>query len=261
MELRLNNKVALITGAASGMGEGQAVLFAAEGVSIVVADIRKERAEVVAGKIRDMGGEAIVTGLDVTDSDKWNEAVDTAKSQFGRLDILCNNAGVNVRNSFDDHTFEQYRRIVKVNLDGTYLGCKAVGDVMYEGGGGAILNIGSLSSTHHGGSTGYTVSKTAIIALTKNVALGYASKNIRCNVVCPGNVDTPFIRANESHSPNDWTTSIDNPENYRYRLERIPLGRFQTPLDVARAALFLCSDEASTITGAVLNVDGGSSLL
>ncbi len=261
MGSRLLNKVALITGAGSGMGEAQALLFASEGATVVLADIREEHASRVAIAIQETGAKALVTRLDVTDPEGWRESIEFAKKELGRIDVLCNNAGTNVRVSFEEQTYEQYRRIMQVNLDGAYLGCKAVGNLMGEGGGGAILNIGSLASLHHGGSTGYTLSKTGVIALTKNVALGYADRNIRCNAVCPGHVDTPFLRNNEDHSPNDWSTSINNPENYNRRLESVPLKKLQTPKDIAYAGLFLCSDEASMITGGVLTVDGGTSLL
>ena len=133
---------------------------------------------------------------------------------------------------------------------------------MRRAGGGAILNTGSMASLKHGGSaTGYTVSKTGVLAVTKNTAMAYAKDAIRCNVICPGHVDTPFIREDAPHSHNDWSTSADNPENYGRRLAQVPLGRLLTAEDIAKTALFLCSDDAAMITGAVIAVDGGTSLL
>ena len=257
---RLDGKVALITGGASGIGEGQARLFSSEGAKVVIADMQSEKAEVVVGEINAAGGEAAFVQLDVRDESQWQAAVNFAEERFGNLNILCNVAGTNVRVGFDELTIDQYRNIIDVNLNAAYVGCRTAGPSLARGGGGAILNIGSLASTKHGGSSGYTVSKTAIIGLTKNVALGFASQGTRCNVISPGHVDTPFIRGDNPHSRNDWSTSLENPENYERRLAGTPLGRLQTPADIAYAALFLCSDEASMITGAVLNVDGGAAL-
>ena len=261
MGSRLDGRIAIITGGGSGMGEGQARFFASEGATVIVADVREENCKSVAEDIDAAGFNASYYQLDVRDQKNWQDIVSETTNKHGRLDILCNNAGMNFRTDFHGQTYEQYRQIIDVNLDGVYKGCKAVGEAMRQSGGGSILNIGSLASTKHGGGTGYTVSKTGIIALTKNVALAYAADKIRCNAVCPGHVDTPFIRDDTKHSPNSWETTIGNPENYQRRLDTIPLGRFQTPDDVAKAALFLCGEEASMITGAVLNVDGGTSLI
>lgn len=261
MGSRLEGKVAIITGGGSGMGEGQARFFASEGAIVVVADINNENCGTVAEEIKTVGFNALYYQLDVRDQQNWHDLVSYTLETCGKVDILCNNAGMNFRTDFHSQTYDQYRQIIDVNLDGVYKGCKAVGDAMRKNGRGSILNIGSLASSKHGGGTGYTVSKTGIIALTKNVALAYAADNIRCNAICPGHVDTPFIREDSKHSPNNWNTTIENPENYARRLETIPLGRFQTPDDVAKSALFLCSEEASMVTGAVLNVDGGTSLL
>ena len=258
---RLEGKVALITGGASGMGQAQARLFSREGAAVTIADLQADLGETVASEIGAAGGDAAFSLLDVRDWDRWQALVSETESRFGRLDILCNNAGTNRRVGFTELAVEEYRNIVEVNLHGSYLGCRAVKDAMKRASGGAIINIGSMSSFRHGSNTAYTVSKTGILALTKNIALHFAEDGTRCNVICPGSVDTPFIRADQEHSLNDWSTSLDNPENYERRQHRVPLGRLQTPDDVAKAALFLCSDDADQITGAVLTVDGGASLV
>jgi NAD(P)-dependent dehydrogenase (short-subunit alcohol dehydrogenase family) len=257
---RLDGKVALITGGASGIGEAQARLFTHEGAAVVIADMQEKKGRAVAREIVDAGGKAAYVSLDVRDYDQWEAAVAFTEETFGSLSILCNVAGTNVRVGFDELTVEQYENIMDVNLHGAYRGCRAAGPALGRAGGGAILNIGSLAATKHGGSSGYTISKTGIIGLTKNVALGYAGQRTRCNAISPGHVDTPFLRGNEEHSRNDWSTSLDNPENYERRLAGTPLGRLMTPGDIAKAALFLCSDDADAITGAVLNVDGGAAL-
>lgn len=261
MSGRLEGKVALITGGASGIGEAEARAFSSEGASVMIADLQTEKAGRLVEELRGTGAEAEQLSLDVRDPDQWSAAIEQCETKFGALHILCNNAGTNVRVGFDDLTYPEYRNILDVNLNGTYLGCRAVRDLMERSGRGAIVNIGSLASFKHGGSTGYTVSKTAILALTKNVAIAYAKRGIRCNVICPGHVDTPFIRGDATHSHNNWNTSVENPANYERRLKATPLGRLQTGADIAKAALFLASDDAEMITGAVLAVDGGASLL
>ena len=259
---RLDGKVALITGGASGMGEGQALQFSGAGAIVVIADIQDELGVGLADSIGSSGGKAAYRHLDVRDADHWQQLVDGIEAEFGRLDILCNNAGTNLRGvDYDGLALEDYRNIMEVNLTASYVGCRVVGPPMRRAGGGAIVNIGSLGSFKHGGNSAYTISKTGILALTKNTAEAYAKDRTRCNVICPGHVDTPFIRADRPHSRNDWNSSADNPDVYEARLAQTPLGRLVTADDVARAALFLCSDDAAMITGAVIPVDGGTALL
>ena len=259
--MRLEGKVALITGGASGMGAGQAKLFASEGAAVCVADIDDEGGRVVVEEIVKAGGRGIYVHLDVTDAGQWQAAVAEAERAFGPLHILCNNAGANFRVSFDEQTEETWRLIMDTALTGAFLGIKAAVPSMRRAGCGSIINMGSIASTRQGGSSpAYAASKTGMVGLTRSTAVAYAKDSIRCNLVSPGHVDTPFIRQDNSHSPNDWSTTINNPENYRRRVERTPLGRLQTPEDIARAFLFLASDDASMITGTNLRVDGGASL-
>jgi NAD(P)-dependent dehydrogenase (short-subunit alcohol dehydrogenase family) len=258
---RLKGKVALITGAASGMGAAQARLFAAEGAAVGVADINDEAGGRVVEEIRKAGGRAIFVRLNVTDARQWQAAVQAMEQEFGPVTILCNNAGANYRVTFDEQTEKQWDTVIDTGLKGAFLGIKAVVPSMRRAGGGSIINMGSLASMRSGGSTpAYAAQKTGIVGLTMSTAGAYGKEQIRCNMVSPGHVDTPFIRANNPYSPNDWRTSIDNPDNYKRRLERTPLGRLQTPEDIAYAFLFLASDEASMITGTNLKVDGGAGL-
>src|SRR5262249_40094937 len=162
--------------------------------------------------------------LEVNQAAEWEEAVAAAERELGPVSILCNNAGANFRVGFDEQTEEQYRIIVESMLIGSFLGIKATVPSMRKAGQGVILNLGSLASIRRGGtSRGYAVGKTGLVGLTKAAAISYAPDNIRCVIISPGHVDTPFIRGNNPYSPNDASTSIDNPENYDRRLRSTPL--------------------------------------
>lgn len=260
MGQRLEGKVAIITGGGSGMGRAQCKLFAAEGAAVCVADIDQEAGTKVVTEITEAGGRAIYTPLNVTEADQWAAAVAAAEENFGKLTTLCNIAGANFRVSFDEQTEEMWHTILEVSLTGAFLGIKAAVPAMRRAGNGSIINIGSIATTRAGMNPGYSTSKVGILGLTRAAAVAYAADNIRCNLVSPGHVDTPFIRRSTAYSPNDWATSIDNPENLRRRVERTPMGRLVQPEEVAYAFLFLASDEASMVTGTNLRVDGGASL-
>lgn len=261
MSDRLNGKVAVITGGGGAMGGAQARLFASEGASVCVADVNVDAANAVADGIQQDGGRAIGVTLDVRYADQWAEAVQKTEATFGSVTTLCNNAGANFRVSFDEQTEEQWRTIIEIGLTGAFLGIKAVAPSMREAGGGVILNMGSLASIRPGGgSPAYAAQKMGMVGLTRSAAASYARDNIRCVIISPGHVDTPFIRGNSSHSPNDWNTSIDNPENFERRLQNTPLGRLQTPEDIARTFLFAATDEAAMVTGSMITVDGGAGL-
>ena len=260
--MELAGKVALITGGGGGMGGAQARLFAQEGAAVGVADLFPEKAQAVVDQIEAGGGGALAVPLDVQRADQWAAAVDAVERAFGPVSILCNNAGANVRVSFDEQTEEVWHLIVGTILTGSFLGIKAAVPSMRRAGGGVIVNLGSLASIRPGGgSPAYGSAKMGLVGLTRSAAASYAGDNIRCVIVSPGHVDTPFIRENNPYSPNDPSTSIDNPENYERRLRRTPLGRLHTPDDIARACLFVVSDDAAMITGSMLTVDGGSALM
>ncbi len=260
--MRLEGKVALITGGGGAMGGAQARLFAREGAAVCVADLYPEKAEAVAKEITADRGRALAVRLDVQRADEWAEAVAATERAFGPVTILCNNAGANVRVGFDEQTEEMWRLIVGTILTGSFLGIKAVAPAMRRAGGGVIVNLGSLASIRPGaGSPGYGAAKMGLVGLTRSAAASYARANIRCLLISPGHVDTPFIREDNPYSPNDPRTSINNPENYERRLRNTPLGRLQTPDDIAKAFLFAVSDEAAMITGSMITVDGGAALL
>jgi NAD(P)-dependent dehydrogenase (short-subunit alcohol dehydrogenase family) len=259
--MRLQNKAALITGGAGSMGSETARRFAAEGANVAVADLNLAGAEAVAQELRQNGSTAVALELDVCQAAAWETAVAACETALGRLDILVNIAGANMRVSFEEQTEAMWDTIVDTNLKAYFLGTKAVVPALRRAGGGAILNTGSLATFHQGGgSPAYGVSKLGLLGLTRSTASAYAADGIRCVLVCPGHVDTNFIRGDNAHSPNNWSTSIDNPDNYQRRVEATPLGRLCTPLDVANAFVFCASEEASMITGSTLTVDGGAGI-
>lgn len=259
--MRLQGQVALITGGGGAIGGAQGRLFAREGAAVVLADLMPEKAERLAGEIRDAGGRATGIGLDVRSAAQWASAVRAAESAHGPLTILCNNAGANVRVGFEDQTEAQWHLILDTILTGSFLGIQAAVPSMRRAGRGVIVNLGSLASIRPGrGSPAYAAAKTGLVALTRSAAATFARDRVRCVLVSPGHVDTPFIRDDAAYSPNDASTSIANPENYSRRLDATPLGRLQTPQDVAGVCLFAVSEDAAMVTGSMITVDGGAAL-
>ncbi|NQW21278.1 MAG: SDR family oxidoreductase [Chloroflexi bacterium] len=258
---RLFGKVAIITGGGGAIGGAQARLFATEGSAVCVADNRFEAAETVAAEITKAGGRAIAVELDVRNAAAWGDAVARTEAEIGPVSLLCNNAGANFRVGFEEQTEDQFRLIMEVGLNGAFIGIKAVVPSMRKAGSGVILNMGSLASIRlGGGSPAYAAQKMGMVGLTRSAAQSFAKDNIRCVIISPGHVDTPFIRGNNEHSPNSWETSIDNPENFERRLKATPLGRLQRPEDIANAFMFAATDDAAMITGSMITVDGGAGM-
>lgn len=259
--MKLTGQVALVTGGGGAMGGAQARTFAAEGAAVCVADLFIEKAQAVAEEIGAAGGRAIAVALDVQRADAWAEAVAATEAALGPIAILCNNAGANVRVGFDEQTEEMWHLIVGTILTGSFLGIKAAIPSLRRAGGGTIVNLGSLASIRPGaGSPAYGAAKMGLVGLTRSAAATYAREGIRCVLVSPGHVDTPFLRADTPYSPNNASTSIDNPDNYRRRVAGTPLGRLVTAADVARAVLFAVSEDGAMFTGSMLTVDGGAAL-
>ena len=258
---KLDGKVAIITGGGGAMGGAQARLFAHEGAAVCVADNRLEAAEQVTSEITGTAGSAIAIELDVRNAAAWAEGVARTESELGPVGILCNNAGANFRVGFEEQTEEQFRLIMEVGLNGAFLGIKAVVPSMRRAGSGVILNMGSLAAIRPGGgSPGYGAQKMAMVGLNRSAAASFAKDNIRSILISPGHVDTPFIRDDSEHSPNDWSTSINNPENLAKRVGGTPLARLTQPEDIANAYLFAATDDAAMITGSMITVDGGAAL-
>ncbi|MBZ0165023.1 MAG: SDR family oxidoreductase [Notoacmeibacter sp.] len=244
---RLEGKVAIITGAASGFGEGMARRFAEEGAKIVVADLNVEGAEKVAGEI---GADAIAVKTDVALRSDIDAMVDAAMQRFGRIDVMVNNAGFTHRNGdllgVDENTFDL---IFAVNMKAIYHATQAVVPIMEKQGGGSIITTASTAGLRpRPGLTWYNASKGWAITATKSMAVELAPKNIRVNALCPVAGETGMLAS---------FMGEDTPEIRARFKSVIPLGRFSTPLDIANAALWLASNEAEFITGVALEVDGG----
>ena len=244
--MRLEGKVALISGGARGMGAEEALLFAKEGAKVVIGDVLEGEGRDIAAQIP--GGQAIFVRLDVTREGDWQRAVSMAEEVYKRLDILVNNAGVSATGGIEDTTVEEWDRVMSVNAKGVFLGTKYAIPAMQRTGGGSIINISSQLGivAMNESSPQYIASKGAVRLLTKSTALQYADDGIRCNSVHPGPIVTPMTQGRRSD------------EAVRELMEsRIPLGRYGEAIDVAYGVLYLASDEASFVTGSELVIDGG----
>jgi NAD(P)-dependent dehydrogenase (short-subunit alcohol dehydrogenase family) len=255
--LRLDGRVALITGAGSGQGRAAARLFAERGAAIVVAEINEQSGRATAREISDSGGRAVAVACDVSQAEQVEAAVASAVGEFGRLDVLYNNAGLwyaargNYRPGITDAPsplLEEniWDRTIAVNLKGIYLGCKYAIPRMRETGGGSIVNTSSIAALRvgRGASDAYTAAKGGVIAITRTLAVEHARYGIRCNCIIPGAVRTPLV--------GELT-----PEYEEAVRRTIPLGRWAEPEEIAKMALFLASEESSWVTGAMFVVDGG----
>ena len=245
--MRLEGKVALISGGARGMGAAEAKLFAEEGAKVVLGDVLEEEGQQVEAEIAESGGEAVFVHLDVTSESDWRGAVDTAVERFGKLDILVNNAGIFNRAFIHEQSEEDWDRVMDINGKGVFLGTKAAIPAMREAGGGSIVNISSVAGLIGSmASTAYNASKGAVRLLTKSTAIQYAKEGIRCNSVHPGPIETPML-----------DLVYPSTETRAQRQDAIPIGRLGRMEDVAKGVLFLASDEASYMTGSELVIDGG----
>ena len=246
--MRLEGKVAIITGGARGQGATEARMFAREGAKVVIGDVRDELGMQVEAEIREMGGEAFYLHLDVANADDWQNAVNTAEQRFGKVDVLVNNAAIVLRKDIEETTSDDWDNIMDINAKGVFLGAKAVIPAMRRAGGGSIINISSISGLVSIGPPAYIATKGAVRLFTKSTAIQYASENIRANSIHPGAVDTEMRRVGLTNQ---------TPEEIQERLNQIPLGRVGTTEDISYGALFLASDESSFMTGSELVIDGG----
>ena len=243
---RLDGKVAIITGGARGQGEVEARLFAREGAKVVFGDILDDEGRQVEAAIRQAGGEAAYVHLDVTREADWQKAVETAVSTYGKLDILVNNAGILSRDGIEETSLELWNTVMAVNATGVFLGTRYAIPEMRKAGGGAIVNISSISGMIALGGPAYNASKGAVRVFTKVTAVRHADDNIRCNSIHPGPVRTAMTESTYS-----------DPDKLAQRLRSMPLGRLGTSEDIAYGVLYLASDEAAYMTGSELVIDGG----
>ena len=247
--MRLEGKVAIISGGARSMGTAEAKLFAREGAKVVFGDVLDDQGKQVEAEIHEVGGEALYIHLDVTSEADWVSAVEPAVSRYGKLDILVNNAGITIRKTIEDTTKEDWDRIMAINAKGVFLGTKQAIPAMRQSGGGSIVNISSTAGLVGGPYSGasYSATKGAVRLFTKSTAIQYAKEGIRCNSVHPGLLETPMTE--------DILLDAAHREE---RTQRIPLGKTGTAEDIAYGVLYLASDEASFITGSELVIDGGA---
>ena len=247
---RLDGKVALISGGARGQGAAEARMFASEGACVVFGDILDDDGRMVEAEIRELGGQATYVHLDVTSEADWAAAVNRAVSEYGKLDVLVNNAGIVLGRTIEEMTVEEWDRLFDVNAKGVFLGTRASLGAMRDAGGGSIVNISSTAGLvgNDYNLAGYSSTKGAVRLFTKSTAIQHARDGIRCNSVHPGPIDTPMLV--ESRRGRGALTD----EQQR---QRTPLGRIGRPEDIAFAVIYLASDESSFVTGSEVVVDGG----
>ncbi|MFL5749249.1 MAG: SDR family NAD(P)-dependent oxidoreductase [Chloroflexota bacterium] len=252
--MRLQDKVAIITGAGGGMGRVAAQMFANEGARVVVAEFGEAAGQETVAQVEAGGGEATFVRTDVSDEASAKGMIDHAIGTYGRVDVLYNNAGVmpEADHSVVDTDVATWDQVMAVNVRGVFLGCKYAIPQMVEQGSGSVINIASFVALL--GCTvpqdAYTASKGAIISLTRSLAVQFGPKGVRSNAICPGPVETPLLM--------DWL--VKDEEAKRIRLARNPTGRFGKPEEIVNMALYLASDESRWTNGASLVVDGGISV-
>ena len=247
--MRLEGKVAIVSGGASGIGEATSRLFAREGARVVIADVNDELGGALECDIKNGGQEAAYLRLDVTDEAQWQSVVAETVDMYGRLDIVVNSAGISVpgRHTTEDQSVEGWDAVMAVNARGVFLGTKHAIPEMRNVGGGSVINISSIyGNVGSNGGTAYHASKGAVRTFSKAAAIQYADEQIRVNSVHPGFVDTPMTQGMHAH-----------PGVHDERVRKTPLGRMGVPLDIAYGILYLASEESSFVTGSELIIDGG----
>jgi NAD(P)-dependent dehydrogenase (short-subunit alcohol dehydrogenase family) len=237
------DRVALVTGGASGIGRATAARLARDGLAVVVADIQDEAGEAAAADLRATGADARYMHLDVASQESWTAAINGTIREFGRLDVLINNAGIGDNDTLEQTSIETYDRVIAITQTSVFLGMQAAAEALKASGGGCVVNVSSIFGVvgGFGTSPAYAAAKAAVRNLTKNVALLWATQGVRVNSVHPGFIETPILGDTDR----------------QFLVDATPIGRLGDPSEVAAAIAFLASSEASFITGAELYVDGG----
>jgi len=245
--MRLEGKVALISGGARGMGAEEAKLFAREGAKVVIGDILEAEGKQTEAEVNEIGGDCLFVRLDVTNEADWEAAVGAAVARFGKLDILVNNAGIFRGAKVEDTSAEEWDQVMDINAKGVFLGTKVAIPEMRKAGGGSIVNISSVAGlVGNPFISAYNASKGAVRIFTKSTAVQYAKEGIRANSVHPGVIETPMTQ-----------DVVNEPDFKEFRLSANPISRLGQPADIAYGVLYLASDEASFVTGSELVIDGG----
>jgi NAD(P)-dependent dehydrogenase (short-subunit alcohol dehydrogenase family) len=253
--MRLANKVAVITGAGSGIGRTTSLRFVAEGAKVVISDNNREGEDETLRQVKEIGGEAIIVSADIADPVQVKNLMMEAAANYGKIDILCNNAGIGSPSDARITELEEdaWDLILGINLRGTFLCCKYGIPYLVRNGGGSIVNVASiigLRANRNIPCTAYGVSKAGIVALTLQVSYHYAKDQVRVNAICPGPVHTPILEPTFDRDPDVKSRILDS----------VPLGRMGTTDDIANLILFLASDESSWMTGSIITIDGGRSV-
>ena len=246
--MNVKGKVIAVTGGAGGFGSAQVRLLAENGAEVWILDLAEDRARPLAAELQAKGLRAHYAVMDVTSESDWKTTVERIVAENGRLDVIVNNAGINIRKTIEEMALEEWMEMMRVNTGSMFLSIKYAIPVMRAQGGGLIINMSSICGLvgHLNTPECYTATKGAITLLTKSVAARYGKENIRCNSIHPSTVDTPFV-----------ASVMTDPVKRQARIDEVPLGRMATVDDVANAILYLASDEASFLNGVALPVDGG----
>jgi len=249
----LTDKIAVVTGGGSGIGEAIAALFARQGAHVVILELDEASARGGVEKIRAAGGKADAIACDVAEPRQVDAVFPQIASKLGRIDILVNNAGIAHIGNIERTTEEDFDRLYRVNVKGVYLCARAAVPIMLRQGGGVILNMASIASLIGVPDRfAYSMTKGAVLTMTRSIAIDYMKKNIRCNCICPARVHTPFV---DRYITQNYPGREQ--EMFRQLSEYQPIGRMGNPQEVAQLALYLCSDEASFVTGQAYPIDGG----
>lgn len=246
--MNVKGKTIIITGGAGGLGSGMSKLLAANGAIVFIFDVDTQKGEETVQEILSSGGKASFKKVDLVSESDWMTAMDEVLKETGRIDVLVNNAGINIRKPVEEMSMDEWLTMMRVNTGSVFLGCKYAIPIMRKQGGGAIINTSSVCGLvgHKYTPEAYTATKGAVTLFTKSIASRYAKDGIRCNSIHPSTVETPFVKE-----------MFRDPEKKKQRLDEVPLGRLASIDDVAYAVLYLASEEAKFINGIALPIDGG----